>query len=74
MFDVDMPLLNIAINIDSLTKSWIYIIPKEKMKDDETADCVATDFIILARVMKWVFKDMDNFLENNFKGKNERLQ
>ena len=68
MFDIDKLLLNIiALNIESLTKSGIDIIPKEKIKDDKTAGWIAPDYVRLARVTPWVIKDMDHLLENNFK-------
>ena len=63
----------IEINIESLPKLRIDFIPKEKTKYDKTAGWIATDCIRLARVMPWVFKDVENLLEHKFQG-NENMK
>ena len=50
-------------NINLLLKSGAEIVPAEIIKDDKTVDKIANYFVNLSRVIPWLSKETDLFLE-----------
>ena len=60
-------------NINLLLKLGTDFVPAEIIKDNKTYGWIANDFENLSRVIPWLYKAMDLFLEYKFQG-NENMK